>query len=130
MGATSANATPLRAVPPKGKGQLRLYTLWVVGGTTGANTVQTSQTSTNFVSDGDTGTTGEYTFTLPGKGGCSIATVHADYEGPDTDKYVTVQSRVDSTRKITLEVRQHSDDAAANLDADEYLNLTVLVTDV
>lgn len=131
MGASATNAAPLRAVRPKGAGQFRMYALRMAGGTTGAGTVQADESSAGFVFDGDSGTTGEYTFTLPGKGGCTIGPVLVSLEGPDTDKDAYVQSRTESTRKITIEVKnQATAHAAANLDADEYLNILVFVADV
>ena len=130
MGASAVNSSPFRIVKPKGSGQIRAYAVRVIGGTTGANTVVADSTSAGVTTE-DTGTTGLYRFTLPGKGGCTIGAVFCGVEGPAADKdvYCSLRTEADRTVEfiITDQATTHGD---ANLDADEWLHALILVTDV
>lgn len=122
--------SPVRAVPPKGKGQFRLYAARLVGGTSGAGTIQADSTSSGITFDGDSGTTGVYVFTLPGKGGSGQVLSFASCEDPDSAKSATIDSYDTATRKLEVFVYTTADGAGANLEATEYLNLLIAADDV
>ena len=103
MGATSANDAPLREIPPKGKGRVRIFSGRAVGGATNAVTLQSGESSTG-VSIAYAGATGMYTVTLPGKGGCQLGAVLVSFEGASA-KTAKVESRSESARTVTFTVQ-------------------------
>ena len=128
--AATGIGSPIRAIPPKGKGQLKLFVVRMVGGTTGAGTITATQSSVGVTFDGASGTTGKYVFTLPGKGSSTIVSAWAAVEDPDSAKAATIDSHTTATRKVEVFVYTTADGAGANLESTETLTLHVLVADV
>lgn len=129
MGTSSATAAPARHVPPKGKGKVVIYSGRAVGGATNAITLQAGESSSG-VSIAYAGATGQYTVTLPGKGGCQLGACHATFEGAD-EKGAKVESRSESARTVTFSITDFANlGADVTLAASEYLNFYIEVVDV
>lgn len=127
MGATSATTAPARHVPPKNKGKVVSFSGRFVGDATGdAPALQAGDSSRGLTVANVA--EGQYSITLPGKGGCQLGAIHATFEGASA-KTVKVESRSESTRLVTFAVL---DDALADADlaAAEYVNFTIYVLDV
>jgi len=101
------NAAPSRAVPPQGN---RVYEYYVRFA--GDGTLDATRSSQGVSVSSDTG--GEYTVTLPGRGGCVImgATATVQDANGQLIGVLTTKSQTDASRVVVLE---HLEEVAGTL---------------